>query len=45
MRNLYEGGQCNPNVIGQSNQFKGMMENLKMGDKNAEKIMSHGNQG
>ena len=45
MSNLFEGGQCNPNAIGSSNQFKGMLNQMQMGAKNAEKIMDHSQQG
>ena len=46
MRNLYEGGQCNPNAMGSSsNQYKRMMGNLEMGNQNAEKIINFGQQG
>ena len=39
MKNLYEGGQCNPNAIGaSSNHYKRMMNNLAFGNQNPEKI-------
>lgn len=46
MKKLYEGGQCNPNAIGAtSNQYKRMMNQVGMGNQNAERVMDFNQQG
>ena len=45
MRNIFEGGQCNPNAIGSSNQYKMMMDKMQMGGQNGEKVINFNQQG
>lgn len=46
MKKLYDGGQCNPNAIGAtSNQYKRMMNQVGMGNQNAERVINFNQQG
>jgi hypothetical protein len=46
MRNLFQGGQCNPGSIeANQNQFKRMMDSMMMGNQNSDKVMDFMNQG
>jgi hypothetical protein len=46
MNNLYQGGQCGPNMMGpSSNQFKTMMNGLGMGSQNPERVLEMAQKG
>ena len=46
MKNVYEGGQCNPNAIGAtSNHYKRMMNQMATGGQNPERVINHEQRG
>lgn len=46
MRNLFQGGECNPGgVAAGSNQFKAMMDMMLMGNQNPEKMVEYATHG